>query len=210
MVSRLRQRTKGAIRQLREFVPAIRRSAGPRLRWDSLRESGVVGIGNHSYGYPSVYAWNNETKLTIGKFCSIAEEVVFVLGGEHRMDWVTTFPFNVLHRDWPEAKFILGHPASKGEIVIGNDVWIGHGALILSGVRVGDGAVIGAGAVVTKNVDDYSVVAGNPAIFVRYRFDEPTRIELKRISWWNWPDEKISKNLSKLMASPHDSNLKYL
>ena len=188
-------------------MPAIRRTAGPRLRWKALQDSGVVIVGAHTYGFPNVYTWNNETKLRVGKYCSIAEGVVVVLGGEHRMDWITTFPFSALLQDWPDAVSIQGHPATKGDVVVGNDVWIGHGALLLSGVKIGDGAVIGAGSVVTKDVEDYAVVAGNPAKFVKYRFDETIRKNLKELAWWDWSDQKVSENLAGLMGPPGKSDL---
>ena len=200
------RKLRGLLRLVSESFPAIRRAAAPRIRWDALQQSGIVTVGRHSYGFPNVYAWNTETKLIIGQFCSIAEGVTFLLGGEHRMDWVTTYPFSAMGNTWAGAELFLGHPASKGDIVIGNDVWIGHGALILSGVRIGDGAVIGAGSVVNKNVEDYAIVAGNPAKFIRYRFDEGRRQELKELSWWDWSDAKISKHIQKLMSAP--SNLK--
>lgn len=193
------------MRLVKEILPTIRRGAGPRLRWKALQDAGVVVVGDHTYGFPNVYSWGDETKLHIGKYCSIAEGVVIVLGGEHRMDWVTTFPFSAVSRDWPSAKSIKGHPATKGDVIIGNDVWIGHGALVLSGVTIGDGVVIGAGSVVTKNVEDYAVVAGNPAKFVKFRFDEATRTGLKKLSWWNWSDEKVAMNVEKLMRSPEES-----
>ena len=201
------RKLRGLFRLITESFPAIQRTAAPRIRWDALQQSGIVTVGKHSYGYPNVYAWDDKTRLTIGKFCSIAEGVTFLLGGEHRMDWITTYPFSAMGNVWVGAELIPGHPATKGDIVIGNDVWIGHGALILSGVRIGDGAVIGAGAVVNKNVEDYAIVAGNPAKFIRYRFDEGSREELKKLSWWDWPDEKISKNLQGLMSAPHNIKL---
>jgi acetyltransferase-like isoleucine patch superfamily enzyme len=195
------------VQLVREIIPTIRRGAGPRLRWRALQKAGVVVVGDHTYGFPNIYSWGDDTKLHIGKYCSIAEGVVIVLGGEHRMDWVTTFPFSALARDWPPAKQIKGHPSTKGDVVIGNDVWIGQGALILSGVTIGDGAVIGAGSVVTKDVKDYAIAAGNPAKFVKFRFDQATRIGLKKLLWWNWSDEKVVGNMGKLMCTPEESGL---
>lgn len=204
MINNVYRKLRGLFRLIAESLPAIRRAASPRIRWDALQHSGLVVVGKHSYGFPNVYTWDDKTRLTIGKFCSMAEGVTFILGGEHRMDWITTYPFSAMGEAWMGAESITGHPASKGDIVIGNDVWIGHGALILSGVRIGDGAVIGAGSVVNKNVDDYAIVAGNPARFIRFRFDEDLRLGLKQLSWWDWPDEKISKNLQDLMSTPRN------
>ena len=113
----------------------------------------------------------------------IREDVVFILGGEHRADWITTYPFNAL---FSEGAHITGHPSSKGDIVIGNDVWIGYQSCILSGVTIGNGAIIGAKSVVTKDVPPYAIVAGNPAKFIRYRFPQETIDKLENLAWWDW------------------------
>lgn len=119
------------------------------------------------------------------------------LGGEHRVDWLTTYPFSVF---WAEARHIEGHPRIKGDVVIGNDVWIGTDAMILSGVTIGDGAVIGAGAVVGKDVPPYSIVIGNPGVVVRRRFTEEVIGRLLAIQWWNWDDDRIKKVLPLLLS----------
>ncbi len=181
-----------------ELFKSILRLSGPARRWNSLLRDGIVTVGKHTYGIPNVFYWDNHTKLSIGNFCSIAEGVTFVLGGEHRMDWVTTYPFNVMPKTWPTASKIVGHPASKGDIKIGNDVWIGQNALILSGVTIGDGAVVGAGSVVTRDVPEFAIVAGNPATLVRFRFSNVEIDSLKKLSWWNWPDDKIAENVKYL------------
>lgn len=155
-----------------------------------------MGIG--SYGEPQVYAWEAGTKLSIGNYCSIADGVRILLGGEHRTDWITTSPLRVLN-DLPGA-WGDGHPATKGDIHIGSDVWIGTGAIILSGVTVGDGSVVGAGAVVTRDVAPYAIVAGNPAVVIRFRFDEDIRAALQRIAWWNWPRERVLEEVASLCS----------
>lgn len=157
-------------------------------------------IGDYTYGTPIVLGWGEGRRLKIGKFCSIAGGVIIFLGGNHRVDWVTTYPFVEFPEEWPKAKGITGHPVSKGDVVIGNDVWIGYGATILSGVRVGDGAVIGAMAVVAGDVEPYSIVAGNSARLVRKRFDEETIDRLLQIRWWDWPLERIRDNVGILMS----------
>ena len=149
-------------------------------------------IGAHTYGKPSVMSWNEGTSLTIGKYCSISADVTIFLGGEHRIDWVSTYPFSAL---WEEAKLISGHPSAKGDVIIGNDVWIGYGVTLLSGVTIGDGAAIGACSVVTRDVPPYAITAGNPAQVIRYRFDEETVQKLLQIKWWDWPDEKVKQNV---------------
>ena len=149
-------------------------------------------IGDHTYGKPRVISWGEGTSLKIGKYCSIGRNVSIFLGSEHRIDWVSTYPFPFL---WKEARSIPGHPSTKGDVVIGNDVWIGFGVTILSGVTVGDGAAIGACSVVIKDVSPYAIIGGNPAQVIRYRFDEETIQNLLQIKWWNWPDEKVGKNI---------------
>ena len=150
-------------------------------------------IGQYTYGRPKVFG--NEANLTIGKFCSIAMGTTIYLGAEHHMDWVTTYPF---FTKFDEAKYTSN--TTKGDVIIGNDVWIADGALILSGVTIGDGAVIGARAVVTKNVAPYEIVGGNPAKHIRYRFS-PTQIEsLLAIKWWNWDIEKIKENFDLILC----------
>jgi acetyltransferase-like isoleucine patch superfamily enzyme len=169
---------------------------------DLIKDLGeLVEVGDFTYGKPKVLHWDNNTKLKIGKFCSIADGVVFILGGNHRSDWVTTYPFSALPQEWPEAKDISGHPSTKGDIIIGNDVWIGYGAVILSGVKVGDGAVIGAMSVVRKDVSPYTIVTGNPAEEVKKRFDVDTIEKLLKLKWWDWPVEKIKENMKKLCSN---------
>ncbi len=158
-------------------------------------------IGEYTYGFPQVFDWNEGTTLRIGKYCSMAKGVRIFLGGGHRIDWVTTFPFMAF---FEEAKGYGGHPISKGDVVIGNDVWIGADAMILSGVTVGDGAVIGAGSVVTKSVPPYAAVAGNPARVIKMRFS-PEQIErLLQIRWWDWPREHVVAALPLLLSSQID------
>ncbi|WP_298579336.1 CatB-related O-acetyltransferase [uncultured Luteimonas sp.] len=169
-----------------------------RIAWRST--SGRVVVGKHTYGAPRIRWWGEDANLTVGKYCSIAEGVEIYLGGNHRTDWVTTFPFSKFPKTWPAARAIGGHPASRGDVVIGHDVWLGAGCLILSGVRIGDGAVVGARAVVGRDVPPYSIVAGNPATAVRRRFDEATIARLLAIAWWNWPHERVERHAHLLMS----------
>ena len=153
-------------------------------------------IGRGTYGGLKVRSWGGSSRLVVGSFTSFANDVEVFLGGEHRSDWVTTFPFNVL---WTSAHGISGHPRSRGNVQIGNDVWIGAEAIILSGVTIGDGAVVGARALVTHDVPPYAVVAGNPATHVRFRFREDQIQSLLSIAWWNWPDSKIEASMPLLL-----------
>lgn len=157
-------------------------------------------VGDWSYGNPYVMAFDDKG-LKIGSFCSIANNVAILLRADHRTDWITTYPFMAL---WPEAATFSGHPAKKGDIVIGNDVWIGHGAIILSGVRIGNGAVIGAGSVVAKDIPAYAIAAGNPAKIIRFRFSPAQIAALEEIAWWHWPREKITDALPLLLSPEID------
>ncbi|MGD1714083.1 Vat family streptogramin A O-acetyltransferase [Dapis sp. BLCC M172] len=139
-------------------------------------------------------------KLIIGKFCSIASDVKFIMnGGNHRTDWFTNYPFPVFENGWEKAM-----PNSwpyKGNTIIGNDVWIGYGATIMPGIQVGNGAIIATKSVVTKNVEPYSIVGGNPAKEIRKRFKEEIIKELLEIKWWDWEIEKITRNLEAICGS---------
>ena len=157
-------------------------------------------IGRYTYGGLTVNAWDEgppRTFLRIGSFCSIAAGVQVFLGGEHRSEWTTMFPFNM----WEAGRLIGGPPKSKGDVVIGNDVWIGTEAMIMSGVTIGDGAVIGARSLVARDVEPYAVVAGNPARFIRKRFSDSVIQRLVELKWWDWKDEEIAEMLP-LMLGP--------
>ncbi|MEE4604770.1 MAG: CatB-related O-acetyltransferase [Desulfobacteraceae bacterium] len=153
-------------------------------------------IGKWTYGSPKIHSWGEGATFRIGAFCSIADGVKIYLGGEHRTDWVTTFPFSIL---WESGDTLEGHPKTKGDVIIGNDVWLGADSVILSGVTIGDGAAIGARAVVTGNVPPYAIVAGNPARIVKNRFDDETISRLLKIKWWEWKDAKIDMALPMLL-----------
>ena len=132
-----------------------------------LKSTPEMEVGKWTYGKPTLH-FPEIGSIKIGNYCSIAPGVEIIIRGDHNIDWVTTFPFmSFTDKGWPQARDFPGHPKSKGGVTIGNDVWIGLGALILSGVTIGDGAVIGAHAVVTKSVPPYAVVAGNPARILR-------------------------------------------
>lgn len=169
-------------------------------------DQGIVEVGEYTYGLPTILHWGEPTKLFIGKYCSIAKAVVIFLGGNHRTDWITTYPFSHLP-GWPEAEGIPGHPASKGNVTIGNDVWIGYNVNIMSGVTIGDGAVIGSGSIVTKYVEPYSIVAGNPAKLIKYRFTSEDIEKLLKIQWWNWEEEKVHLLVPYLLSDNLDNRL---
>ena len=137
-------------------------------------------------------------KLIIGKFCMIASDVKFIMNGaNHLTDAITTYPFAIFGNGWEKAMEGRTYP-QKGDLIIGNDVWIGYNATIMAGVTIGDGSIIATNATVVKDVPPYSIVGGNPALVIKYRFDEPTKEKLLQLKWWDWPIEKITANIHKL------------
>lgn len=140
-------------------------------------------------------------KLIIGKFCAIAKGVEFVMNGaNHRMNSVTTYPFNIMGNGWEKATPNLHDLPYKGDTVIGNDVWIGQNATFLPGVQVGDGAIIAANSVVARDVPAYHIAGGNPARVIRKRFEDELIEYLLQLKWWDWSAEKIFKNLEILCS----------
>lgn len=168
--------------------------------------SGHLVVGEHSYGWPKVNVYPGDTgKVTIGKFSATAADVEVFVGGNHRTDWVSTFPFRIMF-DLP-GRLHDGAPSSKGDVQVGHDVWIGKGAKILSGVRIGNGAVIGAYAVVSRDVRAYAIAVGNPAVEVRRRFDDARIEALERAAWWDWPIEQVLDSIPLLSSPDIDSFL---
>lgn len=154
-----------------------------------------VGLG--TYGIPVVHDWHEGTRLRVGSYCSIADNVQIFLGGQHRTDWVSSYPFP----DYlPEAEHIKDFGGSRGDVVIGSDVWLCSNCTILSGVTVGHGAVIASGAVVSRDVAPYAVMAGNPAVQIRWRFETESRAALLASAWWEWPEAEIRQIVDKLCS----------
>lgn len=140
-------------------------------------------------------------KLTIGKFCAIASGVEFILnGGNHLVDALSSYPFSIFGHGWEHAMEGRAFP-HKGDITIGNDVWLGYRSVIMAGVTIGDGAIVGAYSVVTKDVPPYTIVAGNPAKEIRRRFKDADIQRLLEIRWWDWPIEKITANVHLLTSA---------
>lgn len=152
---------------------------------------------NVLYHYPI-----NGDKLIIGKFCSIACGAKFLLtSANHKMSSLSTYPFPIFYEEWGlDAKDIRNAWDNKGDIVIGNDVWIGYEAVIMSGVTIGDGAIIGTRAVVTKDVPPYTIVGGVPAKPIRKRFDDATIERLVKLRWWDWEHDKIAQSIAAIQA----------
>ena len=146
-------------------------------------------------------------KLIIGKFCMIASDVTFIMNGaNHLTNSITSYPFAIFGHDWSDAMEGKSYP-TKGDTVIGNDVWIGYNSTIMPGVKIGDGAIIATNSIVTKDVEPYAVVGGNPAKEIKKRFTENEINKLLKIRWWNWSIEKITKNVKKLTDNNIDDLL---
>jgi len=179
------------VSNLRDVIGRWLRPPARKSVFQECLESGRATLGPGSYGEPEVYVFPEDysTKLRIGAYSSIAAGTRILLGGEHHIDWVTTSPLRILNGLPGAGKD--GHPLSKGDVTIGNDVWIGMGAMILSGVTIGNGAVIGAGTVVARDVPPFAVVAGNPASIIRFRFSSDIQEALERIAWWSWPHQRV-------------------
>lgn len=152
---------------------------------------------NVLYHYPI-----NRDRLIIGKFCSIACGAKFLFNSaNHTLSSLSTYPFPLFFEEWGlEKKNVAASWDNKGDIVIGNDVWIGYEAVIMAGVTIGDGAIIGARAVVTKDVPPYMVAGGIPAKPIKKRYPEETIAALSELKWWDWPEERIAQNLHAIQA----------
>lgn len=148
-------------------------------------------VGIATYGVPIVLDWNQGATLAIGSYCSISRNVQIFLGGIHRTNWVSSFPFP---KYFPEANHLIpDFGVTKGDVIIGSDVWLCRNCTIMSGVKIGHGAVVATGSIVTKDVPPYAVVAGNPAKIIKWRFDENTINALLATEWWTWPQEELRK-----------------
>ncbi|WP_252217211.1 CatB-related O-acetyltransferase [Clostridium sp. VAP41] len=156
---------------------------------------------NVLYQYPI-----NNDKLIIGKFCSIACKAKFLMtSGNHTMNSLSTYTFPIFYEEWGlDVSHITDAWDNKGDIVIGNDVWIGYDAIIMPGVKIGDGAIIGTRAIVTNNVPPYTIVGGIPAKVIKKRFSDDIILKLLKIKWWDWPNEKIKANIKHIQSGNID------
>lgn len=152
---------------------------------------------NVLYHYPI-----NRDRLVVGKFCSIACGARFLFNSaNHTLASLSSYPFPLLFEEWGlEKKNVADAWDNKGDIVVGNDVWIGYEAVILAGVRIGDGAVIGSRAVVTRDIPPYTIVGGVPARTIRKRFDDTVIARLLELRWWDWPEEAVRRNIQAIAS----------
>jgi len=177
-----------------------------RIGYSDLR------VGRFTYGHENIQVrdWGEGKKASIGAFCSIADKVQIFLGGNHRTDWITTFPFGHVFTEELGGTHIVGHPRSKGDVIIGNDVWLASGVTILSGVSIADGAVIAANSTVVHDVGPYEIHAGNPAKLIRKRFSDEIIALLCSLRWWELPVAEIIKIQDRLSAEPDTKTLNEL
>jgi len=198
------------VRRLKTLLHRLRSGRNPNNETRIHLARGVerhgFSIGAYSYGRPKVRFPESGQSLTIGRFCSIADKVEILLGGGHRLDWVSTYPFAAMRGLWPDVEAPADYHASRGGVTIGSDVWLGSGCLILSGVTIGHGAVVAARAVVSRDVPPYAVVAGNPARVVRHRFDPETVAALLETAWWDRPYAAVA-GLVPLLQSGRTADL---
>ncbi|WP_368233970.1 CatB-related O-acetyltransferase [Anaerotruncus rubiinfantis] len=164
---------------------------------DFVREPKDFEKNNILYQYPI-----NKDKLIIGKFCSIACGAKFIFNSaNHTLSSLSTYPFPIFFEEWGlDVKNITKAWDNKGDIVIGNDVWIGYEAVIMAGVTIGDGAIIGTRAVVTKDVPPYTIVGGAPAKPIKKRFPQDTVNTLLKIKWWDWSNEQIAQHITEIQS----------
>ncbi|KQU47018.1 acetyltransferase [Rhodococcus sp. Leaf278] len=171
-----------------------------------LVSSPLIDIGEYTYyddpEFAEEFATRNvlhhygPDRLVIGKFCALATGVTFIMNGaNHRMNGVSTYPFPIMGGAWAEHLDLVSDLPSRGDTVVGHDVWIGGNVTVMPGVRIGNGAVISTESVVTKDVPDYAVVGGNPARVLRERFTADETRTLLDIAWWNWPIDSITERV---------------
>jgi acetyltransferase-like isoleucine patch superfamily enzyme len=151
----------------------------------------------------NIITWSDDYKVILGKYNSIGRDCNFFLHTDHRIDWVTTSSqlLGPVTPEIAEMHMNMGHPTTKGDIIIENDVWIGAKSTILSGVKLYNGSVVGAGSIVTKDVPPYSIVAGNPAKVIKYRFTQKVIDQLQKIAWWDWTEDRIKTESTYLWSN---------
>jgi lipopolysaccharide transport system ATP-binding protein len=154
----------------------------------------------------NIISWGDKYKVNVGKYCSIGRDCNFFLHANHRTDWITTSSqlWGPVTDEIANMHMHMGHPTCNGDIIIENDVWIGAKSTIMSGVKISNGAIVAANSVVTKDVEPYSIVGGNPAKHIKYRFTQEQITNLLQISWWNWNETKIKEESMVLWSKDID------
>ena len=195
------------------LIHAFKKSENPNSFLKDLivdEKRSLIKIGNFTYGPPPLIRyWGGDYNLTIGKYCSLADNITFFLGGDHSINKITTSPLSIFYGNFQEGS-LFSKLKNKNRTLVCNDVWIGSGATIMSGVSIGDGAIIGARAVVANNVPAYAIYAGNPSKLIRYRFSESIIMKLLKLKWWDWDEVKIRSYLTVLDSEPTDALLEKL
>jgi virginiamycin A acetyltransferase len=158
----------------------------------------------------NIISWSDQYHIHLGKYNSVGRGCNFFLHANHRPDWITTSSqlWGLVTPEIAQMHMDMGHPSCKGNIIIENDVWIGAQSTIISGVKISNGSIIAANSVVTKDVPPYAIVAGNPAVIVKYRFTEEQIDSLLKISWWNWDKQKIKDNAMLMWSDNIDDFIK--
>lgn len=170
------------------------------LQW--FKDRGILQMHPRAHGYPLIHWREGDTgRVIVGPFSGIGEGAHFFTGSMHHIEWITTF---ALRAHWGLPNGELDGPFSRGDIVLGADVWVGYGTLVMSGVTIGHGAVVGGGAVVAKDVRPYAVVVGNPAREIKRRFTDEQVEGLLRVEWWEWPDDMIRAHADLLCSDRVD------
>ena len=158
----------------------------------------------------NIISWSDDYKIKVGKYCSIGRDCNFFLHANHRADWITTSSqlWGPVTPEIADLHMSMGHPTCKGDIKVGNDVWIGAKSTIMSGIKISDGVIVAAGSTVTKDVPPYAIVAGNRAKVVKYRFTEEQIEKLMNIKWWEWNEDKIKESAMELWSTGIDNFIK--
>ena len=178
-------------------------------RYEYTLGASQIVIGRFTYGIEKkrILQWNEGANLFVGSFCSIAGGGAIYLGGGHRSDWITTFPFGHIFQQELGVPRVPGHPISNGDVLIGDDVWMGENATVMSGISIGSGAVIASNAHVVRSVEPYSIVGGNPARHIKFRFPDEIVSRLLKLRWWDLDLQEIRELAPMLCKSPSIDSL---
>lgn len=179
--------------------------------WRRKRKQSNLTVGKGTYGieHIKILTWRScdRRMCTIGNYCSISANLKIFLGGNHNLNWATTFPFGHVNTKIINVPPVKGHPVEEKDVVIGSDVWIGRDVTIMPGVQIGHGAVVAANSHVVRDVKPYEVVGGNPAVHLKFRFNQSIVEKLVDAAWWELPEDDISGLVSKLTSEINDDNI---